>query len=151
MTKRTAAAWIGITLVVAAGMSLLRQTQAVVAAKPGIVATDRIERESGKGRQQIVAGEVKQVREVVRMQVRVDEHIRRTFLRSISATTLPSPPLPSRVLPGPPPTSEQVAPERKVELSPMPPVSSKTPPEAIPDGAQSNSTALDETESIDPS
>jgi hypothetical protein len=139
MKKRTVAAWTGVTMVLATGMSLLRQSQAVVAAKPGME------------RQQIAAGEAERLPDVEHARADVDKQIQRTALRAMSSTTLPSPPLPSRVLPGPLPTSEQAAPEREGALLPMPPVPSKTPPGAIPEGAQNNSRVLNEAEPIDPS
>lgn len=148
MSKRTAAAWIGITLALGTGMSLLRQTQAVVAAKPEKAATDEVERKPGNETQKFVAGEPDQRPDLEHTPTDVDKHARRTAMRSIASATLLPPPLPSRVLPGPLPTPEQAAPERLGNLLPIPPVPSKTLPGAIPESGQNKARALDETKPV---
>jgi hypothetical protein len=151
MRKRTAAALIGVTLVLATGMSLLRQTQAVVAAKPEKAATDEVERKPSNETQRVVAADPEYRPDVEQTPADLGEHIRRTGLRSVPSAALPSPPLPSRVLPGPLPRSEKADPETQGQLLPTPPVPSKSPPGPIPEGAQNNTSAVDETEPIDPS
>jgi hypothetical protein len=150
MRKGTAAVWVGIVGVVTMGMSLLRHTHAVIAAKPRNAVTEEVRGEPSKERQQSLTGEPEQSQDLERTQTDIDEHIRPAAVRSMLTTALPSPPLPSRVLPGPLPNPEKAAPETQAHLLPTPPVPSKSPPGPIPVGTQDSTNALDETEPADP-
>jgi hypothetical protein len=150
MGKGTVMAWIGLTAALGTGMGLLLRTQRVVAAKRGNAAITRVEQQPSELRQRIVTGESKQKPEEERSQADGAGHLRRTALRSILSPALPLPPLPSRVLPGPLPKSDQGAPNQQRHLLPSPPVPSKIPPGPIPEDAQDNSGALDEANPSEP-
>jgi hypothetical protein len=139
------AALIGLTAALGTGMSVLLRTHKPIVAKPGHAAITRVEHQPSEERQRIVTGESKENSDEEHSQTDGAGHVRRTALRSILSPALPSPPLPSRVLPGPLPKSDQGAPDEHSHLLPSPPVPSKIPPGPIFEGAQDKSGALDET------
>ncbi len=133
MRKGTVAAWIGLAAVIGTGMGLLLWTQKVAGAKSGNSAVIKVQSQAGDGIQKIATGDFEQKPDEQQSQTDGDGYVRRAALRSIHLPTLPSPPLPSRVMPGPTPRSDQRAPDEQVHVLPSPPVPSKTPPGPIPE------------------
>ncbi len=66
--------------------------------------------------------------------------------RSSSIPTSPFPPLPSRVMPAPLPTTDRRAPDHQDQVLPTPPVPSKSPPGPIPDRVEDSLSVNDESD-----
>jgi len=128
MSKGTVVAWIGLTVAMGTGMGLLLRAQKVVVAKTGNAAIVRVDHQPSGLRQGIVTGESKQKPEDESPQPDAAGPLRRTTMRSILPPAMPSPPLPSRVLPGSIPESERGASDKQRHSLPSPPVPSKIPP-----------------------
>ncbi len=128
MRKGTLAAWIGLLFLLVMGIGLLLRTQMGVGA---VLANTAIvyEREPSEVRQHIVPGESEQRSGDEQSLNDRDGRVRRTAVDSVLTAPLPSPPPPSRVLPGQLPESDESASEKQRHLLPSPPVPSKVLPE----------------------
>jgi hypothetical protein len=79
-----------------------------------------------------------------------DGHLRRTALRSNLVPPLPSPPVPSRVLPASLSRSSESARNQRRDQLPIPPAPSKIRPGPIPKDADSDSLRLDRSVPSEP-
>jgi hypothetical protein len=131
MRRYTVAAWIGISIVLGTGISLLLRTKLGVGAE---LANTSISggRETSEVRQQIATeGSVQPPGQEQSGEGAVGR-VRRTAVSSSGFAELPLPPVPSRVLPGHTFQSEQRSPGQLGHSLPSPPAPSKTLPDTIP-------------------
>ena len=128
MKRGTVAAWIGVSALLGTGIVLLLRTQILVGAKIANAATIKVERELSEVSQQIFSGESVQNADEEHSRADGDGRVRQTAGDEVFRAALPSPPPPSRVLPGQSPTSDQDTTDNQGHLLPSPPAPSKILP-----------------------
>ena len=118
-------AWVGITAATGMGIGLLLPAQTVTATKTAAGAGFKVESRPGEAALELASGESQHKRVQQSSEEDEAELVRRTALRSIVPAVLPSPPLPSRVMPGPFPSSNHAASGDQIRFLPTPPVPSE--------------------------
>jgi hypothetical protein len=132
MKRGSVRAWIGVSVLVGTGIVLLLRTQILVGAKLASAAIFKVEREPSEVRQQIASGESEQNPDEEHSRANDDERVRQTAGDEIFRAALPSPPPPSRVLPGQSLKSDQDTTDHQEHLLPSPPARSKVLPQKHP-------------------
>jgi hypothetical protein len=137
--------WIGLTAAIGTGVGLLLRAQTVVATKRTNAAVSNVGTQPPKLALKFASDELKPKKVRERSEENNAARVNRTALRSIVPAVLPSPPLPSRVLPGPIPSSNHAASGDQSRLLPTPPIPSKIPPVPVPESAENEPAAAHET------
>lgn len=129
MRRRRAVACIVLSVFFGTGIGLLARTQMVVGARDANAAIVNLERDPSDASEQTAISEFEQKpAEDQSPPVRVLP-VRRTGNGSVPFAEMPSPPLPSRVLPGHLPRSEQRTSDQQGHALPSPPAPSKVLPD----------------------
>ena len=130
MRRPRAVACIVLSVLLGTGMGLFVRTQMVVGAKIANAEIINLERESSEVRQQTATGKFEQTPDDEQSPPVGSLPVRRTGTGSVPYAEMPSPPLPSRVLPGQLPRSGQRTPDEERQSLPSPPAPSKILPDA---------------------
>ena len=149
-SKRRVLACVGLAPALGIAIGLLVRAQMVVGAKPPKAANINVERHPIEIERKTATAESQQPLDQHHVEGNGTRQLRRTALRSTLSLALPSPSLPSRVLPEPIASSDHAPSHDPGQPLPTPPVPSKRLPGSVPDSAENNAGAADETGDLEP-
>jgi hypothetical protein len=144
VSKRRVLACVGLAPALGIAIGLLVRAQIVVGANSPEAASNKVERQPIVIERPTVTAESQQPLDQHHVEGDGTGQLRPIALRSTVSLALPSPPLPSRVLPERITSPDHVASHDQSQALPVPPVPSKRLPGSIPDSGDNDGGAADE-------